>query len=78
VTAISSDNAWAVGSATMPGSAKALTMHWNGKRWTIVPGTTPGGDSALLGVLATWTHNIWAVGIIHRRPAVAADRSARR
>jgi hypothetical protein len=65
VTAISSDNAWAVGSATMPGSAKALVMHWDGRQWTIVPGNTPDGDAALLGVLATWTHNIWAVGIIH-------------
>ena len=65
VTAISSDNAWAVGSATKPGSAEALTMHWDGRQWTIVPGNTPDGDAALLGVLATWTHNIWAVGIIH-------------
>ena len=65
VTAISSDNAWAVGSATKPGSAEALTMHWDGRHWTIVPGNTPDGDAALLGVLATWTHNIWAVGIIH-------------
>ena len=63
VTAISADNAWAVGSATMGGDQKALTMHWDGKRWTIVPGNTPGGDAGLLGVLATWTHNIWAVGI---------------
>ena len=65
VTAISGDNAWAVGSATKPGSAAALTMHWDGRHWTIVPGNTPDGDAALLGVLATWTHNIWAVGIIH-------------
>lgn len=65
VTVISNDNAWAVGSATMPGSAKALTMHWDGKQWTIVGGNTPDGDAALLGVLATWTNNIWAVGIIY-------------
>jgi len=65
VTAISADNAWAVGSATMPGSAAALTLHWDGRQWAIVPGNTPDGDAALLGVLATWTHNIWAVGIIH-------------
>jgi hypothetical protein len=56
VTVISSDNAWAVGTATMPGSAKALTMHWNGSQWTIVPGNTPDGDAGLLGVLATWTN----------------------
>jgi len=65
VAAISADNAWAVGSATMPGSAAALTLHWDGRQWAIVPGNTPDRDAALLGVLATWTHNIWAVGIIH-------------
>jgi hypothetical protein len=62
VTAISSDNAWAVGSTSLGGSQKALTIHWDGKRWTIIPGNNPGGDVALLGVLATWTNNIWAVG----------------
>jgi hypothetical protein len=65
VTAISSDNAWAVGSAIIGGRSRALTMHWDGRRWTIVPGNTPDGDAGLLGVLATWTHNIWAVGIIN-------------
>jgi hypothetical protein len=65
VTVISGSNAWAVGFATMGGRSEALTMHWDGKRWTIVPGNTPDGDAELIGVLATWTHNIWAVGIIH-------------
>ena len=47
-------------------------MHWDGRQWTIVPGNTPDGDAALLGVLATWTNNIWAVGIIH--PSVCGNR----
>jgi hypothetical protein len=78
VTAISSDNAWAVGSATMPGSAKALTLHWEGNQWTIVPGNTPDGDAALLGLLATCTHNIWTVGIIHPSTCSNGGRTARR
>ena len=28
-----------------------------------MPGPTPGGDAAFHGVVATWTHNIWAVGM---------------
>jgi hypothetical protein len=40
-------------------------VHWDGKRWAIVPSSTPDGDASLFGVLATWTHNIWAVGIVH-------------
>lgn len=63
VTVISAGNAWAVGSAAVGNSQQALTVHWNGKAWSIVGGNTPGGDDGLLGVLATWTHNIWAVGI---------------
>ena len=38
-------------------------MHWNGRRWTLAPGNTPGGDASLLGVTFSWTNNIWAVGI---------------
>ena len=28
-----------------------------------MPSPTPGGDAAFHGVVATWTHNIWAVGM---------------
>jgi hypothetical protein len=52
VTTISSDNAWVVGFATLAVSARALTMHWDGRRWTVAPGNTPDGDAELLGVLA--------------------------
>jgi hypothetical protein len=65
VTVISSANAWAVGYATVGGADKALTMHWDGMQWSVVPGNTPDNDAQLFGVLATWTNNIWAVGIIH-------------
>ena len=65
VTVVSSTSAWAVGSASVGGSSKALVLHWDGKRWTIAASNTPDGDAGLLGVLATWTNNIWAVGIVH-------------
>ena len=63
VTIISNSSAWAVGSATVGNVSRTLIMHWDGTRWTIVPSSTPGGDAELLGVLATWTHNIWAFGM---------------
>jgi len=67
VTAVARDHnsVWAVGSADVNGLSKALVLHWDGASWTIVPGNSPDGDVSLLGVVATWTSNIWAVGIIH-------------
>lgn len=69
VTVISSDNAWAVGNATIGGYLKTLAMHWDGKHWTVVPTPTPLGDGAFMGVSASWTHNIWAVGISSQTPS---------
>jgi hypothetical protein len=63
VTVISADNAWAVGSANVGNSRETLILYWNGRDWTQVPSATPGGDAQLIGVAASWTHNIWAVGI---------------
>jgi hypothetical protein len=62
VTAISADNAWAVGSATVGNAQHTVTMDWNGKNWTMVPSPTPGGDASLQGVTFSFTHNIWAFG----------------
>ncbi len=66
VVMVSASNGWADGVATMPdGSMRTLTLFWNGRRWRVVPSPTPGGDAALLGIAASWTNNIWAVGIIN-------------
>lgn len=67
VTAVARDHnsVWAVGFAIVDGLSKALVLHWDGTRWTIVPGNTPDGDAALMGVVDTWTNNIWAVGDIY-------------
>jgi len=67
ITAVSGNNAWAVGSFTAAdGTYKTLTLHWNGSHWTVIPSQTPGGDDTLLSVTASWTNNIWAVG--YRNP----------
>jgi hypothetical protein len=63
VTAISSSSAWAVGAASVGDRSKTLILHWDGTRWTIAASSTPDGDAELTGVLATWTNNIWAVGM---------------
>lgn len=58
-------SAWAVGYATVRGRYQALTMHWNGHHWTLLPANSPGGDAQLLGVTFSWTNNIWAVGYVN-------------
>ena len=64
MTVVAANNAWAVGSATMPdGHVRTLTAFWNGRHWRLVDSPTPGGDAELLGVTASWVHNIWAVGM---------------
>ena len=64
VTAISSSNVWAVGSANVLGGAtNTLIEHWNGKKWKIVtsPNTTELANY-LYSVTAITANNIWAVG----------------
>jgi hypothetical protein len=64
VTVISANNAWAVGSITTPSvPGRTLTAFWNGRHWRLVPSPNPVPGSALQSVTASWTHNIWAVGI---------------
>ena len=69
VTVVSSDNAWAVGNATIGGYSKTLAMYWDGEHWTVLPSPTPLGDGGFTGVAASWTHNIWAVGISSQTPS---------
>jgi hypothetical protein len=52
VTALASDNVWAVGGAQI--------LHWNGTAWRIV--ASPQGDYSLRSVAAVSASNIWAVG----------------
>jgi hypothetical protein len=64
VTAISGDNAWAAGnSLNANGTYRTITLHWDGRTWTAVPSQTPGGNDQFHAVTASWTHNIWAIGI---------------
>jgi hypothetical protein len=61
VDAISPTDVWAVGETALTGAQDALTMHWDGVEWVVVP--TPDLDiSTLYGVSALDSGDVWAVG----------------
>lgn len=63
VTVVSTNDVWAVGefSEAGTGTSRALTIHWDGATWSMVP--NPGGNySDLLAVDAVAANDIWAVG----------------
>src|SRR6266487_4654497 len=64
VSALSSDDIWAVGEyATAYGvPAQTLTLHWNGTSWNIVPGANTPDPNHLAGVAGVSTNDVWAVG----------------
>ena len=63
VDALSSTNAWAVGSSRTSTSRKNLIQRWNGTSWMIVSSPNPGTiGNSLLGVTAAAPNDIWAVG----------------
>lgn len=62
--AISSTNAWAVGTMTNTGgSQQTLIEQWNGTAWNTVPSPNVGpGNNVLSGIAPVSAGNIWAVG----------------
>jgi hypothetical protein len=68
VTAIASNDVWAVGSqikSTTDGVSQYRTLieHYNGTSWTTVPSPNTGaGSNELTGVAALAPDNVWAVG----------------
>ncbi len=65
VAALPDGTAWATGIYT-PGSGhtgRALTEHWNGHHWSVVPAAEPGAsDDMLYGVAGVSDADVWAVG----------------
>jgi hypothetical protein len=66
VAALSSTSAWAVGTYNFGSGASqhSLILHWNGSHWTKKSSPNPGGSgrTQLLGVAATSSKDVWAVG----------------
>jgi len=67
VTIISAKNAWAVGDYfPTPTTFRALIVHWNGAKWSVVSSPNPSlNKSLLLGVTATSAKDVWAVGFFN-------------
>lgn len=72
VATISTNNAWAVGSAgSQISGAQTLIEHWNGTSWQIVTSPSPGTIyNTLYGVTALSANNVWAVGYYVSTPGV--------
>jgi hypothetical protein len=62
VTAVASNDVWAVGFTT-----DTLVEHWDGNHWGIVPSQSGGG---LWGVAAVNARDLWAVGAGNGQPLV--------
>jgi hypothetical protein len=64
VTAVASDNVWAVGyfSNVSTSTRYTLTEHWNGSKWNLVSSPTPSVGGQLRMVTALAATNIWAGG----------------
>ncbi len=65
VTAVSANDAWAVGSSTdiLSFSISPLIEHWNGRSWQFVPGPNiTNGSGVLATVAATSASDVWTVG----------------
>lgn len=71
-SAISPRDIWAVGADDngAGGSFQALTEHWNGSAWSVVPSPNVGSsDYELDGVAAVASNDVWAVGTYYGTPA---------
>jgi len=65
VAALPDGTAWATGIYVQASghTGRALTMRWNGSKWTIVPAANPGSaDDMLFSVAAVSDSDVWAVG----------------
>lgn len=82
VSALSADNAWAVGEGTdaSTGAHTTLVLHWNGTSWGQMASPNPGGttksrdSSTLDSVSAISASNVWAVGS-YTNPSTRAHES---
>jgi hypothetical protein len=63
VAAVSSNDAWAVGSYFINQfDTNTLIEHWNGSRWSIVSSPSPGPTTLLRVAAVVSSTDIWAIG----------------
>lgn len=76
IAAVAPTDLWAAGrldAIYRRGGAKPLLLHWDGRRWTAVPGAPLPNDqgySSLAGIAAVSTNDVWAVGSMGRAAAI--------
>jgi hypothetical protein len=78
VAAISSTDAWAVGTFFDYRALAWHTLieHWNGRKWTLTPSPNPSTRyNALEGVAAAGPNDVWAVGIEQISGPAIANRT---
>lgn len=74
VTALSTNNVWAVGQSILGSVTSALIEHWNGTNWSIVSSPDPGTIvTTLTSITASSAKSIWAVGVYSSKTANSAD-----
>lgn len=63
VSAISTNDVWAVGSQATHSASQTLIEHWNGSTWSVVKSPNPSSTvNSLNGVAAISNNDVWAVG----------------
>jgi hypothetical protein len=67
IVSVAPDDVWVVGVARATHGLRALTEHWDGNRWTVVPSPNPSSNrrgrfAILLAVTAISPADVWAAG----------------
>ncbi|MBF6614582.1 MAG: hypothetical protein IVW55_15830 [Chloroflexi bacterium] len=63
MTALSPTDIWAVGASHQGTDLwRTLSLHWDGKEWSIVPTPSPGALNSLNAVSVVSSDEVWAVG----------------
>src|SRR6266436_4235533 len=62
ITAISTDDVWAVGDYYTGTKDQTLIEHWDGTQWSLVKSPNKSSFDELYGVAAVSSTDVWAVG----------------
>lgn len=62
ITALSANDAWAVGQSNNGATLATLIEHWNGTQWSVVPSPNLGSTNNLNTVVALSANDVWAAG----------------
>ncbi|HYO48644.1 MAG TPA: hypothetical protein VEW94_02235 [Chloroflexia bacterium] len=63
ISAVSANDVWAVGATgELNNRPRALTMHYNGVDWQVIPNPVRGSAEVLNSVSARASNDVWAVG----------------